>query len=131
GVKNLWVACRGAGISAEAHHSLRMQRDLQRLGEVAGLAAAMSSAPGVGAAVRGESRQIDLKDLQNRLVKSGALSREDLGGEDDFGRATATASCEATPEHQQKWLADIEAGYGAAMYHLMQNAVKDESVRKT
>ena len=34
-------ACRAVGVSEEAHHSLRMQRDFQRIGEAAGYAASV------------------------------------------------------------------------------------------
>ena len=67
GLENVWVACRAAGIAVDAAYGLRMQRDLQRLGEAAGLAAAQVAARGVG------SREVDIQALQAALAKSGAL----------------------------------------------------------
>lgn len=66
GLENVWVACRAAGISVEAAYGLRMQRDMQRLGEAAGIAAARAAARGTG------SRGVDLSALQSALVASGA-----------------------------------------------------------
>src|SRR5690606_20331004 len=40
GLRNVWVACRAAGIDSDAAYCVRMQRDMQRLGEAAGIAAA-------------------------------------------------------------------------------------------
>ena len=65
GLNNVWLACRALGVSQDAHHSLRMQRDMQRIGEVAGLAAAM--------APQGRSREIEFEQLRSVLQHSGAL----------------------------------------------------------
>lgn len=67
GVSNLWLACRALGVSQDAHYALRQQRDMQRIGEVAGLAAAMAWQ------ANGESRQVDMTSLSEKLVASGAL----------------------------------------------------------
>jgi hypothetical protein len=76
-----WIASRCLGVSESAHHSLRMQRDLQRLGEVAGLAAAAALRQGAMAAA------IDLEPVRAGLRASGALSpsAEETAG--DFGTA--------------------------------------------
>lgn len=67
---NAFIASRCLGVSQDAHHSLRMQRDMQRIGEVAGLAA-------VQVARRGS---VDLPALQTALRTSGALA-ETVAGE--------------------------------------------------
>jgi Dehydrogenases (flavoproteins) len=40
GLTNVWIACRAAGLEPTASYAVRMQRDMQRLGEVAGRVAA-------------------------------------------------------------------------------------------
>jgi hypothetical protein len=66
GLANVWVACRATGISVDAAYGLRMQREMQRLGEVSGIAAARA------AANRTDSRRIDFAALQTSLDHSGA-----------------------------------------------------------
>ena len=41
-IENLLVACRAAGMTHDAHHLFRMQRDIQALGEAAAIAAAQA-----------------------------------------------------------------------------------------
>lgn len=67
GLDNVWIACRAVGVSEEAAPCVRMQRDVQRLGEVCGLAAAL--------AVKGRaaSRAVPYGRLRDGLRKSGAL----------------------------------------------------------
>ena len=66
-VEGLLVACRAISMTHDAHNQLRMQRDMQRLGEAAGVAAAMSVAAGV------TPRHVDVTRLQRRLLELGAL----------------------------------------------------------
>lgn len=67
GLDNVWIACRAAGTEINAHYGFRMQRQMQRLGEVAGIAAAMAASLNTG------SRGIDISQLQQSLRRSGAL----------------------------------------------------------
>ena len=66
GLTNVWIACRAAGLEISASYGIRMQRDMQRLGEAAGTAAALV------ARTSGESRSVDLPALQSLLRESGA-----------------------------------------------------------
>ncbi|MCK6490306.1 MAG: FAD-dependent oxidoreductase, partial [Planctomycetes bacterium] len=87
-----WIACRALGVSEEAHHCVRMQRDIQRIGEVAGLAAALAQGGG--------SRAVDLAALQARLRDSGALPAQADDAEDHAGMGITTMSsacCRAAP----------------------------------
>lgn len=77
---NCWIASRCLGVSEDAHHSLRMQRDMQRIGEAAGLAA-------VAAVQQARSaRQLDLEPVRAALQASGAMQAAATDGEDVFGR---------------------------------------------
>jgi len=67
GVEGLLVACRACGLTHDAHMSFRMQNDMQRLGEAAGLAAALSVETGR------DPRQVDVSRLRELLMASGAL----------------------------------------------------------
>lgn len=83
GLDNVLIASRALGVTQDAHHSLRMQRDMQRIGEVAGLAAALARA------CDGDVRAIDRAALRAGLEATGALAA--AGDEDDggFGKATS------------------------------------------
>lgn len=67
GVEGLLMACRAISMTHDAHNQLRMQRDMQRLGEAAGVAAALAARQGV------TPRALDIQTLQAELYKSGAL----------------------------------------------------------
>ena len=79
GLANVWIASRCAGVSQDAHHSLRMQRDMQRIGEAAGIAAALCAKTGAG------SRQVDQQTLKQLLMESGALKPPEQTPEAIFG----------------------------------------------
>ena len=66
-VDGLILACRALSVTYDAHMEFRMQNDIQRIGEVAGIAAAMAARAGV------PLREIDLPKLQVTLKKSGIL----------------------------------------------------------
>ena len=129
---NVWIACRAAGVTQDAHHSLRMQRDLQRLGEVAGSAAALSVAHRCGA------RDIPFRTLREKLAATGALdmAKTDLtldfgptDGSDIFGQLTQSA--DISPEQIDRGLADLRSGTPSeAMWYLYRagDAVKDAVV---
>ncbi|MBN2581942.1 MAG: FAD-dependent oxidoreductase [Planctomycetes bacterium] len=70
-VEGLLVACRALSLTQDAHHQLRMQRDMQRIGEVAGIAAALAARQGL------TPRTIDVAELQGILRKCGALRESD------------------------------------------------------
>jgi hypothetical protein len=62
------MASRAISLTYDANTSFRMQRDIQRIGEVAGLAASQ-------AAIEGRSpREINLENLQAKLRGTGILS---------------------------------------------------------
>lgn len=66
GLSNVLLACRALGVSRDAHHAIRMMRDMQRLGEAAGsVAAASIGLSGFEAA---------LNASRPKLLESGALS---------------------------------------------------------
>lgn len=67
GIENLIVACRALSLDFDASQQFRMQRDMQRIGEAAGLAAAT--------AVQDQCppRYIDIRKVQDRLAGTKAL----------------------------------------------------------
>ncbi|MFQ5906162.1 MAG: FAD-dependent oxidoreductase, partial [bacterium] len=69
-VDGLLVACRAISITYDAHMEFRMQNDMQRIGEVAGVAAAMAAKQGVS------PREIDVKKLQDAMKESGILDEK-------------------------------------------------------
>jgi hypothetical protein len=66
-VENLLVACRGVSLTQDAHYQMRMMRDMQRVGEAAGAAAALCAILGF------DPRELPVKELQERLFATGAL----------------------------------------------------------
>lgn len=113
---NVWIACRAIGVSEEAHHSLRMQRDLQRLGEAAGLAAALATREHLPAP------QVPYAPLRAQLEKSGALQAQEESP-DPFGAhqpaAQFISAGEATPEQVTAWAEAVRRDFCAEMYKLM------------
>jgi hypothetical protein len=96
-------------VSQDAHHSLRMQRDMQRIGEVAGLAAVQAARAG----------RVDLVTLQAELRASGALGKpraeEAPASGPDFGPALDRVHLEAAISD----IRDLEWGKsGPAMWRL-------------
>ncbi|MGB9596171.1 MAG: FAD-dependent oxidoreductase, partial [Candidatus Poribacteria bacterium] len=69
-VDGLILACRAISLTFDAHAGMRMQNDIQRIGEVAGLAGAMAVKDGVPV------REIDIKKLQAMLKESGILDEK-------------------------------------------------------
>ncbi len=81
GLANVVIGSRCLGVSQDAHYAVRMQRDMQRVGEVAGRAAALALACG------GDVRAIALDRLQEQLEESTALGRPPRIVERGFGVA--------------------------------------------
>ncbi len=110
GVRNVWVACRGAGISVDAAYGLRMQREMQRLGEAAGVAAALAVRQG------GEARAIPLGALQTALRESGSLYPLEA----------------AAPASWEELLALLDAGVpGVWLWHLYRTMVEEPGHRSS
>ncbi len=72
GIDNLLVVSKSFSVDHDTNLGARMQRDLQHLGEAAGVATAL--------AVRYETtaREVPIEKLQNELVLIGVLRNEDL-----------------------------------------------------
>ncbi len=66
-IENLLVACRALSLDFDANLQFRMQRDMQRIGEAAGLAAAEAVKEGV------TPRQVDIRKVQEKLAETAAL----------------------------------------------------------
>lgn len=66
-VEGLLVACRAVSQTHDAHNQLRMQRDMQRLGEAAGVAAALAAAQDT------TPRALDVAQVQAVLTETGAI----------------------------------------------------------
>jgi NADPH-dependent 2,4-dienoyl-CoA reductase/sulfur reductase-like enzyme len=66
-VEGMLLACRALSMTHDAHNQLRMQRDMQRFGQAAGVAAAMAARAGV------TPRAVDIAQLQQRLFELGDL----------------------------------------------------------
>ena len=72
GIDGLLVGCRALSQDQDSGAAFRMQRDMHKLGEVAGVAAAHAVAEGT------PPRRIDVSRLQERLVDRGVLDRAEL-----------------------------------------------------
>lgn len=67
GVDRLLVACRSLSLDYDAHLQLRMQRDMQRVGEAAGIAAA------VAVLEQSSTRGVTIQRVQKELLKTKSL----------------------------------------------------------
>jgi glycine/D-amino acid oxidase-like deaminating enzyme len=129
GLDNVWIACRALGVTFEAHASMRTQRDMQRVGEVAGLAAALAIKHNCG------SREIPFQTLRQQLAESGALSSKAMkphSNTDSFGEDVVDqnvtkptligANSEASAQSIKKWIEEISAGgVNSNLWHLYRN----------
>lgn len=70
GLANVWIACRAAGMEVLAAYGLRMQREMQRLGQAAGIAAARAARRGVG------SRDIEVSGICAVAMAGGSRDLE-------------------------------------------------------
>lgn len=68
GLKNVGIAARCMGLTQDAHHATRMMRDMQRIGEAIGDAAAMMAIDG-----HKDLRDVPMAQLQSRLKETGAI----------------------------------------------------------
>jgi glycine/D-amino acid oxidase-like deaminating enzyme len=82
-LRNVWIACRAAGMENNASYAVRMQRDMQRLGEAAGVAAAIAARNG------GLSRGVKMEALQTIL-----RGREGSGDEPESSEALSSLEAE-------------------------------------
>ncbi|PAW77475.1 MAG: hypothetical protein B9S32_10780 [Verrucomicrobia bacterium Tous-C9LFEB] len=91
GLENVWIACRAAGVETTASYAVRMQRDMQRLGEAAGIAAALAAQNG------GASRKISLPSLQSRLAKNNQSAPVVNGNGHSNGKANGNSAHATIP----------------------------------
>lgn len=103
GLTNVWLACRAAGCDEVTCNAFRMQRDIQRIGEVAGIAASLA------VSCKATNSKVPYDKLRDALVASGALrplsEQRVLYGcaSTEFdGDPVLTAS--ATDDNVAKWL---------------------------
>ena len=68
----LLVAGRCISMTHDAAQAVRMIKDMHRIGEAAGIAAAIAARDGV------TPREVDVADLQQELVKTGILTEEEV-----------------------------------------------------
>ncbi len=67
GLSNVFIASRCLGVSIDAHYMLRMQRDMQRIGEAAAYAASFAAQHHL------PSREVPLDHLQGKLQATDSL----------------------------------------------------------
>ncbi len=69
-VDGILLACRAISMTYDAHMEFRMQNDMQRLGEIAGIASAMSAKKDIS------PRELNIKELQGILKERGFLDEK-------------------------------------------------------
>ena len=123
-VDNCWIASRCLGVSEEAHHCVRMQRDMQRIGEAAGIAAALSDGR--------DSRCMDLVRLRTQLVASGALQpASNLPDNDPLTGISGVAAAECAADISDRSAADIlRDGVPAELWRLARTGRSAEDIRR-
>ena len=108
GLEGILVTGLGISMDRDASAMVRMQLDMANQGYAAGLAASMAIAGDISL------REIDVKELQRRLIEKGNLSEEVLGMEDNYpfsqtiiDKAVADYGNATNPESAGKPLAII------------------------
>jgi hypothetical protein len=114
-LNNVLLGCRALGMSTDAHYCVRMQRDMQRVGEAAGAAAVLAARAG------GAARDVPYADLQSILLKTGALKLRDVE-EDSFGPRAQPSELKPSADQEallSDWLRDLqEAPSGPFLWSL-------------
>ncbi len=123
-IDNCWIASRCLGVSEEAHHCVRMQRDMQRIGEAAGIAAALAHGC--------DSRSVDLVRLRSQLVASGALQpATDLPDNDPLTGISGIASAECTEDTSEKSAAEaLKDGVPSDLWRLARTGGSTEDLHR-
>ncbi len=118
GLSNVWLACRAAACDEESCNGFRMQRDIQRIGETAGIAAQIAVRDGL------TSRNVPYAELREALAATGALD-EPTDKNNLFGRAVTAfegdpvLSGEATPDKIDAWMGHLaDENPGPALWRL-------------
>lgn len=104
GVDNVWIGSRCLGVTQEAHYVVRMQRDLQRIGEAVGLAAALAAPTGLS------SREIPIATVRTLLRQSGALGKPGEHCIREFGRPALINPREARAKSPEAALEALRRG---------------------
>lgn len=99
GLENVWIASRCLGVSPDAHYACRMQRDIQRIGEAAGIAAVLALRNQTTAAA------LDTGSLQKLLKQNGAFDKAPKRLELEFGSATSAELLDISQLRDQAELA--------------------------
>lgn len=129
GLANVWIGSRCLGVSQDAHYTCRMQRDIQRIGEAAGFAAALATTLDVRAA------ELPYAPLRRRLDATGALEKPVRGGVAPLFAEEISADALDMPDGQRsldRALAALDGGVpGPGIWWLYQHCdAASEAVRQ-
>jgi hypothetical protein len=108
-IENLFLGCRAVGASADAHQSFRMQRDMQRVGEAAGLGASYSARTGC------PSTDVPVSWLQQLLPPVAG----EVKTENEFGYHVERADLEGLSPPLEELASQTRDGFGVPMYLLL------------
>jgi hypothetical protein len=97
GIDGLLLACRAISLDRDAAAGIRMQRDMQKIGEAAGTAAALCVKCGV------TPDQLDISILQARLIARGLLKADDMA----IQQKASQASLQVSPQAPLQTLSQI------------------------
>lgn len=89
---NVWIGSRALGVTQDAHHCCRMQRDMQRVGEAAGYAATLAIEHDV------EALGIPVETLQRKLTETGAMKLERVRADGPWDLRLVDLALLAAPE---------------------------------
>ena len=113
GVTNLLIGCRAVGATPDAHQSFRMQRDMQRVGEVAGISAAFA------AHFDCKTSDVPYEWLRKKLEESGALKANE-NTHSGFGYHVEESTFVEPSESIEDLIEKTRQGFGIHMFLLTQ-----------
>ncbi|SDD63747.1 FAD dependent oxidoreductase [Paenibacillus sp. UNCCL117] len=109
-LKRVLVACRALSVDRDVSMGVRMQKDMHKVGEAAGLAAALSVQS------RMLPAELPVHELQQRLVERGVLEAGDLGrtGSRNLAfRHGALAGVHMPPQQAGAYVKELIAYFGS------------------
>lgn len=123
GLKNVGIASRCLGVTQDAHYGLRMMRDVQRIGEAIGYAAAMMARRDLP-----DLRDVPMTLLQSKLTATGAFPGSIDQIKANWAKPPLAQQAQSVNDQIADAMAQFDEGKsGRALWVLMRHRERTES----